>query len=210
MKILVTAGPTREAIDPVRYVSNRSSGKMGYAIAAAAARSGHEVVLVSGPCALKIPPGVKRVEVVTAEEMCRVVGERIDEVDVAMMAAAVADYRPIAVAEGKIKKSGGRLVVEMEKTRDILGCARDEMGFAGTLVGFAAETENLEANAREKMQRKDCDIMVANDVGGKEVGFDSDENEILILFADGRIERPGRASKRELAELLVTKIEENT
>ncbi len=209
MKFLITAGPTREAIDPVRYVSNRSSGKMGYAIAEAAAQRGHEVVLISGPCGLKVPEGVERVEVVTAEEMYLEVERRIGEIDAAVMAAAVADYRPIAVAREKIKKTGDRLVIEMERTRDILGSVRREMGFAGTLVGFAAETENLEANARAKLEKKACDFIVANDVSGSETGFDSDENEVVIFSADGRVVRPERASKSALAKLVVTAIEES-
>jgi phosphopantothenoylcysteine synthetase/decarboxylase len=181
---------------------------MGYAIAEAEAGRGHEVVLVSGPCGLGAPEAVERIEVVTAEEMYRAVETRIPAVEAAVMVAAVADYRPVTEAGEKIKKTGDHLVVEMEKTRDILGSARGAMGFSGTLVGFAAETENLEANAREKLEQKGCDLLVANDVSGSEVGFDSDQNEILILFADGRLERPERATKRALAELLVKRIEE--
>jgi phosphopantothenoylcysteine synthetase/decarboxylase len=208
MKILVTAGPTREAIDPVRYISNRSSGKMGFALAAAAAAAGHEVVLVSGPCGVETPEGVRRVDVVTAEEMYVAVAGEIGGMDAAIYSAAVADYRPVSISEEKIKKTGERMVLEMARTKDILGSAREVMGFAGVLMGFAAETENVEANAKGKMEGKGCDLVVANDVSRRDIGFDMEENEVVVYFADGRVERPAKAVKGELAGVLVGYVEE--
>jgi phosphopantothenoylcysteine synthetase/decarboxylase len=208
MKILMTAGPTREAIDPVRYISNRSSGKMGFALAAAAMAAGHEVVLVAGPCGLETPEGVKRVDVVTAEEMYEAVAGEIERVDAAIFSAAVADYRPISVSEEKIKKTGERMVLEMARTKDILGSARGVMSFEGVLMGFAAETENVEDNARGKMERKGCDLVVANDVSRRDIGFDAEENEVVVFFADGREERPVKTGKGALAGVLMGYVEE--
>jgi phosphopantothenoylcysteine decarboxylase/phosphopantothenate--cysteine ligase len=182
--MLITAGPTREAIDPVRYLSNRSSGKMGYALAAAAARKGHRVVLVSGPTCLDVPPGVDFLPVVSTAEMFDAVRNQIHRADVAVFAAAVSDYRPVEVAEQKIKKTGGTLSLELVRNPDILGSARTEFGFEGVLVGFAAETENLEANARDKLVRKSCDLIVANDVSRRDIGFDSSQNEVLLVYPD--------------------------
>ncbi|MEM7144381.1 MAG: phosphopantothenoylcysteine decarboxylase [Verrucomicrobiota bacterium] len=208
MKILVTAGPTREEIDPVRYISNRSSGKMGFAIAGAGVSAGHEVVLISGPCGLETPAGVRRVEVVSAADMYEAVAAEIGGMDAAIFAAAVADYRPVSVSEEKIKKTGERMVLEMERTRDILGSARGEMGFEGVLVGFAAETEDVEANARGKLERKGCDFLVANDVSRGDIGFDAEANEVTVYFSDGREKRPGKMGKGDLAGVLVGYVEE--
>ncbi|MEM8955229.1 MAG: phosphopantothenoylcysteine decarboxylase [Verrucomicrobiota bacterium] len=207
MKILVTAGPTREAIDPVRYISNRSSGKMGFALAGAASAMGHEVILVAGPCELRTPEGVRRLDVVTAGAMYEAVLGEIGEVDAAIFSAAVADYRPVAISEEKIKKAGERMILEMERTRDILGSARGEMGFEGVLVGFAAETEDMEANARRKMEQKGCDFLVANDVSREDIGFDVEENEVTVYFVDGREERPGKMGKAGLARILIGYVE---
>lgn len=202
MNVLVTAGPTREAIDPVRYLTNRSSGKMGYEIAAAFAREGHAVLLVSGPTALDLPEGVDFLPVESAAEMHDAVSRHIGRMRIAVFAAAVADYRPLRVADGKIKKSNQPLTLELEPTPDILGSARTEFGFRGTLVGFAAETSDLEARARGKLVRKGCDLVVANDVSQPGIGFDSDVNEVLLVRPDG-IEPLPRASKSELARTLV-------
>jgi len=203
LRFLVTAGPTREPLDPVRYLTNRSSGKMGYAIAAAAAGLGHQVTLVSGPTAIKVPTGIDYTAAESAEDMYLAVERRIGRQDICIMAAAVADYRPVQRAEQKIKKTGDLLVVEFERTRDILGSARGAMGFRGLLVGFAAETENVATNARGKLEKKDCDIVAANDVSRRDIGFDSSQNELVLYFKDGREEALGCAEKEHLALRLV-------
>ena len=182
VKFLITAGPTQEAIDPVRYLTNRSSGKMGYALAAAAARKGHEVILISGPTCLDIPPGVDFLPVQSAADMFTAVQSQIPRADIGVFAAAVADYRPAEVAEQKIKKTGETLTLDLVRNPDILGSARSAFGFEGILVGFAAETENLEENARGKLTRKGCDLIVANDVSRKDIGFDSSQNEVLLVY----------------------------
>lgn len=199
MRILITAGPTREAIDPVRYISNRSSGKMGYALAEQAHARGHEVLLVSGPVSLAAPEGCRTVPVESAAEMYDVVAQNIGRIDAALMSAAVADYTPAHAAAGKIKKTNGHLVLELGKTRDILAAMRGELNFKGLLVGFAAETENLRANALEKMRRKGCDLIVANDVSRSDIGFDSDYNEAIILGADGSEQVISRQLKQAVA-----------
>lgn len=203
MKLLVTAGPTREALDPVRYISNRSSGNMGYAIADAAGHAGHQVLLVSGPTSLDVPAGVDFIPVETAAEMYDVVERYLPKMDAAVFAAAVADYTPAAPAEQKIKKSGETLSLELVKTKDILGSARSSIGFTGFLVGFAAETENLEANARLKLEKKGCDLIVANDVSRSDIGFDSHENEALLVFPDHTEPFP-KAPKHDLAIRIVS------
>lgn len=202
MHFLITAGPTREPLDPVRYLSNRSSGKMGYALAAAARAAGHEVTLVSGPTALPAPDGVRLVKVTTAQEMHDAVMAALPSAQIAIFAAAVADYRPIQAAPQKIKKHGETLTLTLERTPDILGSAR-AAGFTSVLVGFAAETENLLEHAKEKLGRKGCDLIVANDVSGTATGFDTDENEITLVFATGEISPLPRAPKSRLAEILV-------
>jgi phosphopantothenoylcysteine synthetase/decarboxylase len=184
VKFLITAGPTREAIDPVRYLSNRSSGRMGYALAAAAARQDHQVLLISGPTSLEVPAGVDFLPVESAREMFEAVENHLHTADAALFAAAVADYRPATVPDRKIKKSGETLTLELVRTPDILGSARSRFGFRGTLVGFAAETENLETNARDKLARKACDLIVANDVSRRDIGFDSSQNEVLLVFPE--------------------------
>lgn len=184
MKFLITAGPTREALDPARYITNRSSGRMGYALAGAAKHDGHEVILISGPTALDVPPGVDFIHVESAQEMYEAVRDMVKYADVAILCAAVADYRPVAFSEQKIKKDGERLVIELERTPDILGSMRDVFGFTGTLVGFAAETQNVEDYARGKLERKKCDFIVANDVSRSDIGFDSRENEVALVFPD--------------------------
>lgn len=181
---LITAGPTREPIDPVRYITNRSSGKMGYALAGAAAHEGHRVTLISGPCDVDVPDGVDYLPVETAADMYDAVERYIKKADVAIFAAAVADYRPVSVPEQKIKKTGDTMTLELIKNPDILGSARDIFGFEGTLVGFAAETENVIENARGKLERKKCDFVVANDVSRKDIGFDSNQNEVTLVYPD--------------------------
>ena len=205
MKVLITAGPTREAIDPVRYLSNRSSGKMGYALAEAAARLGHRVLLVSGPTCLDVPGGVDFVPVESAAEMHEAVAHHLSRMDVAIFAAAVADYRPAEVPEHKIKKSGETMTLELVRNPDILGSARNPLGFDGFLVGFAAETENLEENARGKLERKGCNLVVANDVSQPGTGFDAEDNEVLLVYPD-RTEALPRDSKAHLARHIIEAI----
>lgn len=184
MKFLITAGPTREALDPARYITNRSSGRMGYALAGAARHDGHEVILISGPTALDVPAGVDFIHVESAQEMYDAVRDMVKYADVAILCAAVADYRPVAYSEQKIKKDGDRLIIELERTPDILGSMRDVFGFTGTLIGFAAETQNVEDYARGKLERKKCDFIVANDVSRTDIGFDTRENEVALVFPD--------------------------
>jgi phosphopantothenoylcysteine decarboxylase/phosphopantothenate--cysteine ligase len=203
MHYLITAGPTREAIDPVRYLSNRSSGKMGYAIAQAAAVAGHEVTLISGPTQLACPSEVKRVSVESAAEMYAAVQELLPAAQVGIFAAAVADYRPATVAEQKLKKLADTLVLHLEKTPDILGSVRRVFGFRGLLVGFAAETQNLEQYALEKLRKKGCDYLVANDVSRSDIGFDADSNEIRLFAADGSVDAWPKLSKAEVGQRLV-------
>lgn len=207
MKLLVTAGPTREPIDPVRYLTNRSSGKMGYAIADAAAHAGHCVLLISGPTTLDVPAGVDFILVETASEMFSAVAAHLPRMDAAVFAAAVADYTPATPAAQKIKKSGDPLSLELIKTKDILGSARGELGYTGFLVGFAAETENVESNARLKLAAKGCDLIVANDVSRSDIGFDAQENEALLVFAD-RTEPFPKAPKHDLAIRIVSMLGE--
>jgi phosphopantothenoylcysteine synthetase/decarboxylase len=207
MKILITAGPTREAIDPVRFLTNRSSGKMGYAIADAAVHAGHHVLLISGPTSLDVPAGVDFIPVESAAEMYEVVARYLPKMGAAFFAAAVADFTPAEISSQKIKKSGEKMILELVKTKDILGSAREIMGFEGFLVGFAAETENLEANARMKLEKKGCDLIVANDVSRSDIGFDSEENEALLVFKD-RTEGFDKAPKHDLAIYLVSMLGE--
>lgn len=207
MKILITAGPTREALDPVRYLSNRSSGKMGYALAEAAAHAGHQVLLISGPTTLEVPDGVDFLPVTSAAEMFSAVADYLPRQDAAIFAAAVADYTPVSVSPEKIKKSGETLTLELTKTADILGSARSPLGFTGKLIGFAAESEKLLQNARQKLLRKHADLIVANDISQPGTGFDSDDNEIHLLYADGRIDSPPADTKTHLARHLIKVVE---
>ena len=183
--VLVTAGPTCEDIDPVRFLTNRSSGKMGYALAEAAQRRGARVILVSGPTDLKIPEGVDWVPVRSTEQMHRSVLERAREANVAIMAAAVSDYRPAAAQDKKIKRGDGTFTLQLEPTPDILA----ELGREKAnriLVGFAAETNNVAENARGKLARKSADMIVANDVTQAGAGFDTDTNIVTLFLRDGR------------------------
>ena len=207
MRFLITAGPTREPIDPVRYLSNRSSGKMGYSLAEAALAKGHEVVLISGPVSLTAPDGAILVRVETAREMYDAVAAVIREADAAIFCAAVADYRVAEVAGEKIKKTGDTLTLTLIQNPDILGSARSVFGFTGLLVGFAAETEKLAEHALEKLRRKGCDLLVANDVSRRDIAFDRDENEVELFYRDGRQETLTKASKTAIAAALVERIE---
>jgi phosphopantothenoylcysteine decarboxylase/phosphopantothenate--cysteine ligase len=208
LQLLVTAGPTYEPIDPVRFVGNRSSGKMGYAIAAAAQARGAEVTLVSGPSAQSAPAGVKIVRVQTTLEMREACLAEFEKVDACVKAAAPADFRVAEPAEQKMKKSGHpELVLRLLPNPDILS----ELGTLKkqqVLVGFAAETEKLVAHAREKLQRKNCDLMVANDVTAPDAGFEVDTNRVKLLFPDGRVEELPVMEKSQLAHLLLDRIGE--
>lgn len=207
MKILITAGPTREAIDPVRYISNRSSGKMGYAIAEAALAKGHEVILVSGPVVLGAPEEAQCLPVESAREMYSTVEKQLNGCHAAIYCAAVSDYRIKDIATQKIKKSEEGMMLHLEKTEDILGSCRSKFNYQGVLVGFAAETENLEANARAKMEKKGCDLLVANDVSRKDIGFDSDQNEVTLFFKDGTSQKIPIQKKRLLATKIIEIVE---
>lgn len=203
MRVLVTAGPTREPLDPVRYLGNRSSGKMGYAIAAAAVAAGHEVTLISGPAAIPFPAGARVIPVETSDEMHDAVHAAIEAADVFVMCAAVADFKPVRVEPHKIKKSGGaNLTLELTPTRDILRSLR-ERGVRATVIGFAAETRELAANVRRKLRDKGCALIVANDVSQAGIGFGSDENALSLFFANGETREWKRASKAELGARLV-------
>jgi len=187
LSVLVTAGGTREPIDPVRFISNRSSGKMGYALARAAAARGADVTLVSAPTALPAPAGVKVVLVETAQQMFAAVLEHFPQADLVLKAAAVADYRPAKPAEQKIKKEGETLVLELTRNPDILLELGRRKKPGQVLVGFAAETENLLANARRKLAEKNVDLLVANDVTRPGAGFGADTNIVKLIYRDGKV-----------------------
>lgn len=206
MKVLITAGPTREPIDPVRYLSNRSSGQMGYALAQAALNLNQDVTLISGPVQIAPPNGARVIKVETARQMFDAVQSAIGDCHIAIFAAAVADYRPVSPAAQKLKKNAPSLSLELERTEDILGSARTPFGFTGYLVGFAAETENLIANARAKCDRKACDLIIANDVSQPGIGFDSPENAVTLCFANGEIQSLPQQSKHSLATVLIDAI----
>ncbi|MEM5768185.1 MAG: bifunctional phosphopantothenoylcysteine decarboxylase/phosphopantothenate--cysteine ligase CoaBC, partial [Bacillota bacterium] len=204
-KILITAAGTQEPIDPVRYIGNRASGKMGYALAEAAKNKGASVVLVSGPTHLAPPAGVELIAVNTAGEMRDAVVSRFPELDVVIKTAAVADYRPKVTTEQKIKKAAGELVLTLEKTPDILR----ELGQQKQhqiLVGFAAETENLLEHGRDKLYRKNLDMLVVNDVTAAGAGFATDTNIVNIMFPDGTVEEWPIMTKKRVAEKLLGKI----
>lgn len=203
MHFLITAGPTREPLDPVRYLTNRSSGRMGFALAEAARDAGHEVTLISGPVFLPAPTDIKLMKVETAREMFEAVEKHINNANVAIFAAAVADYRPVVKVEQKIKKSADTLTLELERTEDILGSARSVFGFKGCLVGFAAETEKLVEHAQEKLVRKGCDLVIANDVSQPGIGFDSAENAITLCLPGGQTQSLPQQSKTALARELI-------
>lgn len=202
MKFVVTAGPTREPIDPVRFLSNRSSGKMGYAIAEAALESGHDVTLISGPVNLKPPERARFVPVTTSEEMFTRVQCAVAECDVFVMCAAVADYRPAKVAPKKIKKEDAARALDLVPTRDILSTIAHEP-HSFLVIGFAAETNDVEENAQKKLRAKNCDMIIANDVSRAESGMESDENEVEIFFRTGERKKISRASKKIIARELV-------
>jgi phosphopantothenoylcysteine decarboxylase/phosphopantothenate--cysteine ligase len=202
VKFVITAGPTREPLDPVRYLSNRSSGKMGYAIAAAALEEQHAVTLISGPVALIPPSGAEVVAVTTGDEMFTAVSARLAQCDVLVMCAAVCDYKPARYAPQKLPKQRAPFSLALVPTRDILSSLTNAPHDC-FVVGFAAETQELSANAARKLTEKNCDLMVANDVSRADIGMDSDENELLIFSRNGEEKKLSRGKKTELARALL-------
>ncbi|MEI8342551.1 MAG: phosphopantothenoylcysteine decarboxylase [Verrucomicrobiota bacterium] len=202
MRFLITAGPTREPIDPVRYISNRSSGKMGYAIAQAALESGHEVVLVSGPVAISPPAGAHVVGITTGDEMFDAVQSRIDEADALVMCAAVADFKPAHYSANKIKKQNAPRQIDLVPARDILASiTRPQKNIL--IAGFAAETESLSENAQKKLREKQCDVIIGNDVSRMDTGLESDDNELVLFFRNGETRVMPRENKILLARKLI-------
>ncbi|MEI8064614.1 MAG: phosphopantothenoylcysteine decarboxylase [Verrucomicrobiota bacterium] len=201
LRFLITAGPTREFLDPIRYLTNRSSGKMGYAIAAACRKVSPHVTLVTGPVTLPAPANVKCVPVTTAAEMSREVFRRYTKADVVIMTAAVCDYRPRRVAGQKIKKTGKRLILKLEQTTDIL-LELGKRKRRQILVGFAAETNDLERHALDKLRRKQLDLIVAN--GAR--AFEADTNRVTLFFADCRVERLPEMTKQKVARQLLKRV----
>ena len=201
MRFVVTAGPTREAIDPVRFISNRSSGKMGYAIAEAALAQKHQVTLISGPASIVPPRGARNVSITTSDEMHDAVHRAVRDCDVLVMCAAVSDYKPAAPSARKMKKRKSSFALKLVPTRDILVSLPKRRRYL--VVGFAAETHDLNRNAQKKLRAKNCDANVANDVSGRETGMESDENEVTIFFRDGEMKSISRAPKKNIARELV-------
>lgn len=201
MRIVVTAGPTREPIDPVRFLSNRSSGKMGYAIAEAAAEAGHDVTLISGPVCIAPPQNVRVIQIVTSDELYERVREAALACDVLVMCAAVADYKPASFSPQKLQKRESPAALALTPTRDILASLPESRPCL--VVGFAAETQNLEENAKKKLVAKNCDMIVANDVSRSDCGMESDENEVTVFLKTGEPQRIGRASKQIIARALL-------
>jgi phosphopantothenoylcysteine decarboxylase/phosphopantothenate--cysteine ligase len=203
--ILVSAGPTCEDLDPVRFISNRSSGKMGYAVAEAAVKRGARVILVSGPVNLETPAGVERVDVRTAEEMRRAVAERFADTSIAILAAAVADYRPAQPRPEKIKKGSAPLAISLDPTTDILAEVAKNKGNK-IVVGFAAETDHVAENARKKLASKNADLIVANDVTTEGAGFDRDTNVVTLFSRDGRDLALPKMLKSEVAQRILDEV----
>ncbi|HEX9234223.1 MAG TPA: bifunctional phosphopantothenoylcysteine decarboxylase/phosphopantothenate--cysteine ligase CoaBC [Candidatus Acidoferrum sp.] len=203
--VLLTAGPTQEDLDPVRFLTNRSSGKMGYAVAEAAAQRGAKVILISGPTALETPAGVTRIDVRSAAEMLNAVQRHFAEATTAIFAAAVADYRPAEAAAHKIKKTGGEFTLRLAPNPDILATVARKKGDR-LIVGFAAETDRVAENARKKLQEKDADLIVANDVTAAGAGFDVDTNVVTLFARDGRDVALPKLTKREVADRILDEV----
>ena len=203
--VLLTAGPTQEDLDPVRFLTNRSSGRMGYAVAEAAAQRGAKVLLISGPTALETPEGVTRVDVRTAAQMLRAVEDNIPEATIAIFAAAVADYRPAEAAAHKMKKTGAEITLRLEPNPDILATIARKKGHR-LIVGFAAETNNVAENARKKLKEKNADLIVANDVTAEGAGFDVDTNIVSLFARDGRDLPLPKMTKREVAHRILDEV----
>ncbi len=208
LRMVISAGPTRERIDPVRYLSNRSSGKMGYALAERARARGASVTLVPGPVAIPPPDGVKVIQVESAREMKAALDAALPEADVVVMAAAVADYRAAHETERKIKKTEEEMQIALVRNEDILAGLGERKAAHQVLVGFAAETHDVIAYGRDKLRRKNADLFVANDVSRGDIGFSSDQNEVHLLFADGRTVRIDKAPKRRIADAILDAVRE--
>lgn len=206
LRFLVTAGPTCEAIDPVRYLTNRSSGKMGYAMAAVAAAAGHDVVLISGPTELAPAPGCRCVDVTSAGDMATAVGREFDACDVLVMCAAVADFSPSVIAEQKIKKGESGMVLELERTQDVLATVATGKRRDQRVMGFAAETSDVVVNAGGKLAAKNLDWIVANDVSRADIGFAAEMNEVSVVIGEG-VEHLPKMGKAEVAVRLLGLIE---
>ena len=205
IKVLITAGPTEEPLDPVRFITNLSSGKMGYALASAAHRRGAKVILISGPTTLPLPSAEKVIKVRTAREMYKAVLDNYKKVDVIIKAAAVADYRPKVLAEEKIKKDGKKIFLELEKNPDIISEVGKNKG-RRVLVGFAMETQNLLANAKEKLEKKNMDLIIANNLREEGAGFRTDTNIITIIDRAGKTESLGKMTKIEAAGAILDRV----
>jgi phosphopantothenoylcysteine decarboxylase/phosphopantothenate--cysteine ligase len=205
--VVVTAGPTCEDLDPIRFLTNRSSGRMGYAVAEAAARRGARVILISGPVSLETPVGAERVDVRTTEQMHRAVLAGLDRATVVIMAAAVADYRPVMPSLNKLKRGAARLNIEFEPTVDILADVSRRKG-EQFLIGFAAETEQLAEHARRKLKEKSADLIVANDVTAPGAGFDHDTNVVTIFRSDGREQSLPKLTKIQVAHRILDEVVE--
>lgn len=208
LRVVISAGPTQEPIDPVRFISNRSSGKMGYAVAEAARARGASVTLVSGPVSLEAPEGVRVIRVESASEMKAAMDEAAAEADVIIMAAAVADYRAAAPVDRKIKKDSEELQIPLVRNDDILAGLGRTKRAGQILVGFAAETNDVIAYAAEKLKRKNADLFVANDVSRADIGFSADENEVHLLYADGRSVKVDKAQKRRIANAILDAVKD--
>ena len=204
MKLLITAGPTREALDPMRFLSNRSTGKMGYALAESAVENGFEVTLISGPCALTPPEGLHAfIPVISAADMAKAVKNEFPGMDAAIMCAAVADYRPKTFSSSKIKKSGDTLILELEPTEDILASLGKMKRAEQLLIGFAAETDDMEKNALGKLQRKNLDWIAANRLDLPGQGAESNTNTVILFSVKGDQVKIPLSSKREVAEAIL-------
>jgi phosphopantothenoylcysteine decarboxylase/phosphopantothenate--cysteine ligase len=206
LTFLITAGPTQESFDPVRYFTNHSSGKMGYALATTAKKMGHNVILISGPTALAKPQGVQFIPVITAKEMYTAVMKNFGKADVILKVAAVADYRPIHVAKQKIKKFGKFLTIHLILNPDILKELGKKKRANQILVGFAAETRNGLHYAQKKLKEKNCDWIVLNNVSKKGIGFGAEENEVTLLSRSGNKFSLNRASKKAIAQQILQNI----
>jgi phosphopantothenoylcysteine decarboxylase/phosphopantothenate--cysteine ligase len=204
--LLITAGPTQEPIDPVRHISNRSSGKTGFGLAAAAKRRGAQVILITGPTHLEAPPGVQCIRVQTALDMRQAVFEHFAKADVVIKTAAVADFRPQFVAADKVKKDSAELSIRLERNPDILAELGQQKGHR-VLVGFAAESQDLLHNAQQKVRSKNLDLIVANDISNPEIGFASDDNRVCILDAAGQVEELPTMAKARIAEYLLDRVQ---